>query len=109
LPGSSEHQLGMAMDLAQKSSSQLNSNFGKTKAGKWISENAWRYGFVVRYPEGKETVTGYAYEPWHVRYVGKEHAKAIFDSGEPMEIYVSAHRLAIYDYLLQYAANEVLP
>ena len=59
----------------------------------------------MRYPEGKETVTGYAYEPWHVRYVGKEHAKAIFDSGEPMEAYVSAHRLAVYDYLPQYVAK----
>ena len=109
LPGSSEHQLGMAMDLAQKSSSQLNSNFGKTKAGLWISQNAWKYGFIVRYQLGKETITGYSYEPWHVRYVGKEHAKAIFESGEPMEIYVSAHRLTVYDYLLQYTTNEVLP
>ncbi len=101
LPGSSEHQMGMAMDVAQRSSSQLNGGFGRTKAGKWVAENAWRFGFIVRYPEGKEQITGYAYEPWHVRYVGKEHAKAIYDSGEPMENYVSAHRLAVYEFLVK--------
>ena len=108
LPGSSEHQLGLAMDVAQKSSSQLNGGFGKTKAGKWVAENAWRYGFIVRYPEGKESITGITYEPWHVRYVGKEYAKAIYQSGEPLEVYVSAHRLAVYDFLIK-QTNEVLP
>ena len=65
LPGSSEHQLGIAMDLAQKGGSQLNSGFGKTKAGQWINANAYKYGFIVRYQLGKEEITGYAYEPWH--------------------------------------------
>lgn len=101
LPGSSEHQLGMAMDLAQKGGSQLNKGFGQTKAGQWIAQNAFQYGFIVRYPEDKTDITGYAFEPWHVRYVGKAFAKAIFDSGEPMEIYVSAHRLETYDFLLK--------
>ena len=108
LPGSSEHQLGMAMDLAQKGGSQLNSGFGKTKAGIWIAENAWRYGFIVRYPSGKESITGYAYEPWHVRYVGKEYAAAVRSLGEPLEIYVSAHRLELYSVLMK-QTNEVLP
>jgi D-alanyl-D-alanine carboxypeptidase len=105
LPGSSEHQLGLAMDVAQKGGSQLNGGFGKTKAGKWVAENAWRFGFILRYPEGQETVTGIAFEPWHLRYVGKAHAKAIFESGEPLEIYVSAHRLAVFEYLLKHS-NE---
>ena len=109
LPGTSEHQLGMAMDVAQKGSSQLNAAFGKTKAGKWINENAHRFGFIVRYQLKYEDITGYAYEPWHIRYAGKEHAKAIFESGVPMEIYMSAHRLKIYDYLIHLSADEVLP
>ena len=108
LPGTSEHQLGMAMDLAQKGGSQLNSRFGDTKAGQWVSENAWRFGFIVRYQEGKESITGYSFEPWHVRYVGTAYAKAIYESGEPMETYVSAHRLALYDFLIK-QTNEVLP
>ena len=107
-PGASEHQLGMAMDLAQKGSSQLNGGFGATKAGQWVDANAYRFGFIVRYQKGNEAITGYAFEPWHVRYVGKEYAKAIFDLGEPMELYVSANRLAVCDYLIR-QANEVQP
>ena len=98
--GTSEHQLGLAMDLAQKGSSQLNSGFGKTKGGQWVNENAWRFGFIVRYQEGMESITGYSFEPWHVRYVGKAYAKAITDAGVPMETYVSAHRLERYEYLI---------
>lgn len=109
LPGSSEHQLGMAMDVAQKGSSQLNSGFGKTKGGKWISENAHRFGFIVRYQLGQEEITGYSYEPWHVRYVGKEYAKAIFEAGVPMEIFMSAHRLETCEYLIHAVEDEVLP
>lgn len=109
LPGTSEHQLGMAMDVAQKGSSQLNAGFGKTKGGQWVSENAHRFGFIVRYQLGYEEITGYSYEPWHVRYVGKEHAKAIYEAGVPMEIYMSAHRLKVYDYLIHAVEDEVLP
>ncbi len=101
LPGASEHQLGMAMDLAMKGSSQLNSGFGKTKGGQWVNANCWRFGFIVRYQEGFEETTGYAFEPWHVRYVGKEHAKAVYESGVPLEDYLSAYRLQVYDYLIQ--------
>lgn len=109
LPGTSEHQLGMAMDLAQKGSSQLNSNFGKTKGGQWVNENAHRFGFIVRYQLDYEDITGYSYEPWHVRYVGKEHAEAIFEAGMPMEIYASTHRLDTYDFLIHILSDEVLP
>ena len=108
LPGTSEHQLGMAMDLAQKGSSQLNSSFGDTDAGRWVDANAYRFGFIIRYQEGTEDITGYAFEPWHVRYVGVEHATAIHEFGEPLEIYVSAHRLAVYEYLIK-QTNEVHP
>lgn len=108
-PGTSEHQLGLAMDLAKKGSSQLNTGFGKTKEGQWVSANAHKYGFIVRYPQEYEDVTGYMYEPWHVRYVGKELARDIYESGLPMEIYMSGYKLEIYDYLIHQAANEVLP
>ena len=108
LPGASEHQLGMAMDLSQKNSSQLNGGFGKTKAGQWVDANCYRFGFIVRYLEGEEEITGYAYEPWHVRYVGRAYAKEIFQSGQPLETYLSTHRLASYEFLIK-QANEVRP
>ena len=105
-PGTSEHQLGLAMDIAKKGSSQLNTGFGKTKEGQWVNENAHRLGFIVRYMEGYEEITGYMYEPWHVRYVGKEQAKAIYESGVPMETYMSGYKLGVYDFLIHQATNE---
>ena len=108
LPGSSEHQLGLAMDIGKVNNSSLTSSFGKTEEGKWVSENAHLYGFIVRYQEGMEDITGYAYEPWHVRYLGKEYAAAVFESGLPLEYYVSSHRADIYNYLI-HQTNEVLP
>ena len=109
LPGTSEHQLGLAMDVARKGSSQLNSSFGKTKEGIWVKENAHRFGFVIRYQEEWVDITGYSYEPWHIRYVGKGHAQAMFEANVPMEIYVSAHRLEIYDFLIHLSLDEVDP
>lgn len=108
-PGTSEHQLGMAMDIARKGSSALNSRFGDTKEGQWVYENCYRFGFIVRYLEGFEDVTGYSYEPWHIRYVGKEQAEKIYRSGVPMETYMSGLKLEIYDYLIHQVTNEVLP
>ena len=108
-PGASEHQTGLVMDVGQKSDKvNLTGGFGATKGGKWVAEHCWEYGFIIRYQKGWEEITGYEYEPWHVRYVGKAYAKAIFESGEPMEIYVSAHRLAVYEFLIK-QTNEVLP
>ena len=107
--GTSEHQLGLAMDIAKKGSSALNSKFGDTKEGQWVYANCYRFGFIVRYMEGFEDVTGYSYEPWHIRYVGKEQADAIYKSGVPMETYMSGLKLETYDYLIHQAANEVLP
>ena len=100
-PGASEHQLGLAMDLGGKgSSSGLTSSFGKTKAGKWVKENAHRFGFIIRYQQEWEDITGYKYEPWHVRYVGVEHATAMHEQGIPMETYVqSLQANAILDIL----------
>ncbi|MBR3764133.1 MAG: M15 family metallopeptidase [Clostridia bacterium] len=88
-PGASEHQLGLAMDVGQKSDDvNLTSSFGRTKGGKWVAENCWRFGFILRYQEGWEDVTGYEYEPWHVRYVGKENAQRIHEANMPLETYL---------------------
>ena len=63
-------------------------SFGDTKEGKWLEENCWKYGFIIRYPKSKESVTGYMYEPWHVRYLGKDVAKAVYNSGLCLEEYL---------------------
>lgn len=92
-PGASEHQLGLAMDLKCKSVKNLNASFGKTEEGQWIAENAHLFGFIIRYKEEWTDITGYAYEPWHIRYVGKEHAQIIHDMNVPLEEYISALRM----------------
>lgn len=88
IPGASEHQLGLAMDLGTATSNGLTPKFGTTKAGKWVAQHAWRFGFIVRYQEGWEEITGYNAEPWHVRYIGKDYAKAVFDANVPLETYL---------------------
>lgn len=81
-PGHSEHQTGLAIDVATLDNHcYLETCFGQTEAGKWLAEHANQYGFILRYPEGKEEVTGFQYEPWHFRYIGKNLAKAILQSG----------------------------
>ncbi|QHE51312.1 D-alanyl-D-alanine carboxypeptidase family protein [Pontibacillus sp. HMF3514] len=85
-PGHSEHQTGLAMDVTvAELSFKLVQEFGKTPEGDWLAENAYKYGFVIRYPEGKESITGYSYEPWHLRFVGKEDAKEIHEASETLE------------------------
>lgn len=75
-PGTSEHQTGLAMDITSKSVNlDLTEAFGETKEGKWLQANAATYGFILSYPKGRTSETGYIYEPWHYRYVGVEHAK----------------------------------
>ena len=92
-PGQSEHQTGLALDLASQSGKcTLSTCFKDTDEGKWLKENAWKYGFVLRYPEGKEEITGYMFEPWHFRYVGKKEAKKIQDSGLTIEEYYETEK-----------------
>lgn len=80
--GTSEHQLGLAADVGLSSGyCNLKSCFGETEGGKWLAANAEKFGFIVRYPSDGEKVTGYKYEPWHLRYIGVEHAKAMNASG----------------------------
>lgn len=68
-PGTSEHQTGLAIDLGGGGCG-IEDCFGDTTEGKWLADNAYKFGFIIRYPEGKQSITGYRYEPWHVRYVG---------------------------------------
>ena len=81
-PGYSEHQTGLAFDI-----NYADSRFAGTEQAIWLAENAYKYGFILRYPEGKEHITGYKYEPWHYRYIGVENATKIFSSGLTLEEY----------------------
>ncbi|MCQ2455761.1 MAG: D-alanyl-D-alanine carboxypeptidase family protein [Clostridia bacterium] len=81
-PGHSEHQTGLAFDL-----NSCYQSFGDTPEGQWLAANSWKYGFIIRYPAGKEAVTGFIYEPWHVRYLGRDAAKKVYDSGLCLEEY----------------------
>ncbi|SHK24409.1 LD-carboxypeptidase LdcB, LAS superfamily [Anaerobranca californiensis DSM 14826] len=80
-PGTSEHQLGTTVDFVDRPEGTLSQSFANTPAGKWLMENAYKYGFVLSYPEGKESITGYIFEPWHYRYIGVDKAKAWKESG----------------------------
>ncbi len=82
-PGHSEHQTGYAFDL-----NSLDQSFGDTPEGIWLKENCYKYGFIIRYPKEKESVTGYMYEPWHVRYLGKDIATSVYNSGLCLEEYL---------------------
>lgn len=74
-PGSSEHQTGLTIDVSASSvGCLLTERFGSTKEGRWLAKNAHKYGFIIRYPKGKTKLTGYSYEPWHIRYVGVGYA-----------------------------------
>ena len=76
-PGYSEHQTGLAFDL-----NSISDEFQDTSEGKWVNENAWRYGFILRYPKSKESITGYKYESWHLRYVGEDLAAKLYNNGD---------------------------
>ena len=100
-PGSSEHQLGVAMDIGQKHKIHLEVSFADTEGGKWCRENCWRFGYILRYDEPWEGITGYKYEPWHFRYVGKEYAKEIHDANVPLENWLISHRVEVLQNLLK--------
>ncbi len=81
-PGHSEHQTGLAFDL-----NTIDDSFADTREGKWVAENCHKYGFIIRYPKGKENITGYMYEPWHIRYLGVDMATKVYESGKTLEEY----------------------
>lgn len=85
-PGTSEHQTGLSIDISRADRKcYLDECFADQPEGKWLAENVNKYGFVLRYPSGKENVTGYQYEPWHFRYVGKELAAELAKTGQTLE------------------------
>jgi len=84
--GQSEHQTGLAMDVTCEAVNfELCEEFANTREYEWLKENAYKYGFVIRYPKEKEDVTGYQFEPWHLRYVGKKMAKVMFEKKMVLE------------------------
>ena len=90
-PGHSEHQTGLAIDL-----NTITSDFAYTDEGKWVAEHCWEYGFILRYPADKVAITGYMYEPWHIRYLGKSTAAAVYQSGLCLEEYLGID--SVYSY-----------
>lgn len=110
MPGTSEHQTGLAIDITCPSlNGRLSDTFGETKEGKWVAKNCYKYGFIIRYPKNKSDVTGYGYEPWHIRYVGYDLAKYLYDNNMTLDEYygykmdmniVNRSVYAYYDYLL---------
>ncbi len=88
IPGTSEHQTGLALDIVSSSYQLLNKEQENTPEQKWLIENSYKYGFILRYPSDKTNITGIEYEPWHYRYVGKETAKEITERGICLEEYL---------------------
>ncbi len=82
-PGHSEHQTGLCFDL-----NSIDDSFAYTQEGAWVAENCYKYGFIIRYPKGKESITGYQYEPWHIRYLGVDLATSVHNSGLSLEEYL---------------------
>jgi D-alanyl-D-alanine carboxypeptidase len=88
-PGHSQHQLGTTLDFSSgEINDGLGGTFASTQASKWLADNAWKYGFVIGYPAGYESVTGYMYESWHYRYIGKANAQEMINSGMILELYL---------------------
>ena len=110
--GCSEHEAGMALDVYAPHFDGM--SFLNCRTGRMINRICWQYGYIVRYPADKEDVTGISYEPWHLRYVGKTHAKLITESGLSMEEYVSFYQPEVWyqcedgSMILRTAKDEIL-
>lgn len=92
-PGHSEHQTGLAYDIGSRESvADLSIQFGQTREGNWLKDNAHKYGFIIRYGKNKTNITGYRYEPWHIRYVGKVHAVKIYRTNQTLEEYLGLYK-----------------
>lgn len=92
LPGTSEHQLGLALDIVDVNNQNLDTNQENTPVQQWLKKNSWKYGFILRYPTAKSKITGIIYEPWHYRYVGKEAARNIYSRGICLEEYLNYNK-----------------
>ena len=91
-PGTSEHQLGLAADIIDLNYPYLDEGQEETSTQKWLMETSWKYGFILRYPADKESVTGVMYEPWHFRYVGKEAAAYIMENNLCLEEFLDLYK-----------------
>ena len=91
VPGTSEHELGLALDIVDSSYPELETEQENTPVQKWLMKNSWKYGFVLRYPSDKSALTGIIYEPWHYRYVGKEAAKIMYGEDLCLEEYLEKY------------------
>lgn len=94
-PGHSEHQTGLAIDFGSIGDTRLTSNWEVTPAGGWMAKNAWKYGWLMSYPDGEKDDVCYRYEPWHYRYVGREMAAEIHDSGLTIREYLWANHTQV--------------
>lgn len=92
-PGTSEHQIGLALDIVSSEYQELDEAQMETEDQKWLMENSWKYGFILRYPMDKSEITGVIFEPWHYRYVGKKAAKEITEQNLTLEEYVGAEAI----------------
>lgn len=99
-PGSSDHQTGLGIDVINKAGigKKFTEAFGDTKHGKWLAENCWDYGFIIRYQKGKGDLTGIIYEPWHLRYVGVQVAQYMRDQNLCLEEFTSEWQAAVAAY-----------
>jgi D-alanyl-D-alanine carboxypeptidase len=105
-PGHSEHQTGLAVDLEPTSRiCELQDCFGDTNEGKWLAANSYKYGFIIRYPKDKQSLTGYEYEPWHIRYVGAELAQSLHRTGQTLEQYFKLPIINDYPATMTYLKN----
>lgn len=96
-PGASEHQTGLAIDVSSACIGfALSERFEQTEGFRWLSENAHTYGFIIRYPRGSTEITGVIFEPWHLRYVGTDHATRIFEAGVTLEEYLNMYMLGAW-------------
>ncbi|OAZ39235.1 M15 family metallopeptidase [Paenibacillus polymyxa] len=95
-PGTSEHQTGLSIDVSSPSvGNVLEQSFGASKEGQWLEQHAPEYGFIIRYMQGKEDVTGYVYEPWHIRYVGVDIAEDVAKQGLTLEEYFDENNIKL--------------
>lgn len=103
-PGTSEHQTGLAMDVSSKSMRyRLIAGFADCNEGKWLADNAYKFGYIIRYPKDRSEITGYAYEPWHIRYVGRELAQYLYVNDMTLDEYYHYTPSDDFDYEAKYA------
>ncbi len=108
-PGHSEHQLGLTFDFTAPGDGGLTSNWEATPTGGWMARNAWKFGWVMSYPKGKTDVTCFTYEPWHYRYVGRDVAAAIHESGLTTREYLWEHYTQIDPVTGEPIPNATIP